>query len=361
MFTMRRVLMVLVAMMWTHSSFAQINNVENLIRGGLHDTNLLLESYLKPFGKGFGANLNNGWFNTGRTHKFLGFDIMVTGNAAIAPVSDKTFDVSGLDLQNLRLVNPGVDTNSPTVVGDEESGPALELVLPNPQTGQDEVIGPIVLPQGSGFRAVPSPMIQASLGIFSNTDVILRFFPETEIDDEVGNIKLFGVGVKHDVNQWFGGDLLPLDLSIMAGYTVFQASSGHLNLQPDLNAVPTGASYDNQKVEIEAKSFTANLIASKQFAILTLFGGVGIESSTVDLKLKGTYPVTVIEDDPASANFGQRVILDLSDPTDLSFDGANSRRAFVGLRLNLLIVAIHGSYTFSDYPVATVGVGLSIR
>jgi len=360
MFRMKSVLFVLLGLLVTDSSFGQINNVENLIRGGLHDTNLLMEAYLKPFGKGFGADLNSGWFNTGRTHSFLGFDITVMGNIALAPDSDKTFDINALGLQNYRLANPAGASTSPTVVGDEVSGPALNLVLNNPLTGQDEIIDTISLPEGSGFQAVPSPMIQASVGVLKDTDVILRFFPEVEVDDEVGSVKLFGLGAKHNLGGWLGGTL-PFDLAVVAGYTTFQAKSSDLEIDPDQNAIQTGANYDNQVVEIEAKSFTANMIASKKFALLTLFGGLGIESSTVDLKLKGLFPVTSIEDNNASPNFGQRVILDLEDPMDLSFDGANSTRAFLGARLDLLFIAIHGSYTFSDYPVGTVGVGLNIR
>lgn len=363
MFNIMRISFLLAAtLLCTNLGWAQINNVEALMRGGLNDANLLLEAYLSPFGRGFGADLNNGWFNTARTHKFLGFDLTVTANAAIAPISAKTFDLSTLGLQNLRLDNSNADPNTPTVVGDEQPGPEMTLVLNNPATGQDQVISRFRMPQGIGFRAVPSAMIQASLGIVSNTDVILRFFPETEFDSDVGKLRLFGLGVKHDLSQWLpGGGFLPFDLSILAGYTVFQVQSGDISLQPDPDAVPTGATYSEQKVEIEATSYTVNLLVSKQLAILTLFGAIGIESSSVDLRVKGTYPVTVIDDDPSSPHFGQKIIEDFVDPTNISFDGVNNRRATVGIRLHLLLLTLHGSYTFSSYPVATLGVGLSIR
>jgi hypothetical protein len=331
------------------------------MRSGLDDANLLLKEYLSPFGKGFGANLNNGWYNTARPHKFLGFDITLTANAAIAPTSDETFNLSTLGLKNLRLSDPNVDPNTPTIVGDDQPGPEMSIVLNNPSTGKEEIISTFEMPQGIGFRYVPSPMIQASLGLIKNTEVMVRFFPEIEVDQEVGSLKLFGLGVKHDLKQWLpGGEMLPFDFSVMAGYTIFQAHSEQ-SLEPDPDAIPTGASYDDQKVEIEATGFTLNFLISKQFALLTLFGAVGLESSSVDLKLKGTYPVTVVEADAASPNFGQKVIEDFVDPVKISIDGANNLRANVGFQLKLIFLTLQASYTFSNYPVATAGVGINIR
>ncbi|MFQ5825168.1 MAG: DUF6588 family protein [bacterium] len=362
MYRALKIIMLLIGtFVCTNFGYTQINNVEDLLRGGLDDANLLLKEYLTPFGKGFGADLNNGWFNTAKTHKFLGFDITVTANAAIAPTSDETFDISKLGLQNLRLTDPNADPKTPTIVGEDESGPELSLFLNNPITGEPDSLTAFEMPQGIGFRYVPSPMIQASLGLFANTEVMLRFFPEIEVSKDVGSLKMFGLGVKHDLKQWLpGGGLLPFDLSVMAGYTIFQAHAD-LSLEPDPDLTPTGASYEDQKVELEATSFTLNFLISKQFAILTLFGGLGIETSSVDLKLKGNYPVTVFEDDPNSSNFGEEVIEDLVNPVNISIDGANTMRANVGFRLKLVFLTIHGSYTFSNYPVATAGVGINVR
>ncbi len=360
--TQKALLSFLLLALARSSGYAQISNVEDLIRANVADANLLVEQYISPFGRGFGAGLSNGWFNTARPHKFLGFDITVTGNAAVAPVGDQTFDLNALGLQNMRLVNPAADPNVPTVVGEDVPGPEVEVFLNNPVTGQDEVIGTFELPQGIGFRYVPSPMVQASVGLFANTEVMIRYLPEVEVSEDVGSLKLFGIGVKHSLNQWLAlGAAFPVDLSIMAGYTTFQAKSGELDVEPDAQAIPSGASYDGQEVEIEARSYTVNLLISKSFSILTLFGGVGIESSNVDTKLKGTYPLTVFEDDITSPNFGQQIVEDVTDPVDISVDGVNKGRAVAGFRLQLTVLALHGSYTFSKYPVATVGLGISIR
>ncbi|MFQ5627807.1 MAG: DUF6588 family protein [bacterium] len=345
-----------------NSLFAQLNNVEDLLRGGVEDANVLLKEYISPLGKGFGADLNNGWFTTARPHKFLGFDITITANFAIAPEIDETFDISKLTLNSVRLTNPTGDPNSPTIIGSDSPGPEITIFAKDPSSGNEIIIGDFFMPEGIDFQYVPSPMIQAGLGIGFNTDVMARYLPQIEFDEDVGSLQMIGFGLKHSftrANEF--GDPPPIDISIFAGYTTFQAQSKDINLPPDPSAIPTGAAYDDQEIELEANSFTANLIISKSFPLLTLFGSVGYETSSMDLKLKGTYPITAIEDNIASPNFGQKAIRDLVDPINISIDGANALRGSAGLRLKLLFLAIHGSYTFADYPVATAGLSFDLR
>jgi hypothetical protein len=354
--------MTVFTLLISYPLLAQLNNVEDLLRGGVDDANVLLKEYLKPLGKGFGADLNNGWFTTARPHKFLGFDLTVTANFAIAPETDETFDLSKLTLNSVRLANPNSNPNSPTVVGDETPGPEMTVFAKDPSSGNELIIGNFVMPQGIGFRYVPSPMIQAGLGVGGHTDVILRYLPNIELAEEVGSLQMFGFGLKHSLTRPSRfGDPPPIDISILAGYTIFQAQSKDINLQPEPGVIQTGAAYDDQEIELEANSFTANLIVSKSFSPLTLFWSVGYETSSMDLKLKGTYPITAIDDDPASPDFGQKAIRDLIDPIDISIDGANSIRGSAGFRLKLLILSVHGYYTFAKYPVATAGIALDLR
>ncbi len=341
------------------SGSAQIGNLGDLLRGGVDDAQTLVKAYLEPFGNGFGADLNSSWATSARTHQFLGFDLTVSGNFAFAPESDRTFNVGTLGLQNMRLAS-GENPVAPTVVGDDTPGPQVDVVLDNPFTGVEEVVASFRLPEGVGFRYVPSPMIQASVGVFANTDIMLRYFPEVNIDSDVGRIRMVGIGAKHQLTGWPFTGTLPFDLAVMFGITQFQAEAD-LNIEPDQNAVSTGASYDFQQVDVEANSFTFGVIASRKLAIFTLFGGVGIERSSLDIKLEGRFPVTLIETNLASPNFGQLIIEDFEDPVNISFTGANSVRAHVGLQLELLIARLYGTYVLSDYPVASVGVGFTFR
>ena len=335
--------------------FAQIGNLNNLLRGGVDDAELLVRAYLEPFGNGFGADLNSSWYTSAKSHGFLGFDLTVSANAAIAPESDRSFDFNALGLQNMRLA-PGASQTSPTIVGEDELGPQVEVVLEN------NVVGSFNLPKGIGFRYVPSPMVQASVGVFDGTDVTLRFFPEVKLGDDVGRIKMFGIGAKHSLNSYLpGGDLLPIDLAVMVGITKFQAEAD-LDVQPE-SGVPgalLGNAYEFQQVDLEANSFTLGLLVSKKLAMLTLFGGVGIERSSLDIKLEGMFPITLIETQPGPT-FGDPVIRNSENPVSISYTGSNSARAQVGFQLDFLLIRFYGTYTLAEYPVLSGGLGLSFR
>ncbi len=342
------------------SAYSQLTNVDVFIQAGAADAEALSEVYLAPFGKGFGANLNSGWANTAKTHGFLGFDITVMASAAVTPGSDKTFDLATLDLQHMRLSNPAGRSTTPTVIGSKDSGPSVDIFVENPFTGQDEIIDSFELPPGIDFSYVPSPMIQASVGFLMNTDIIIRYFPDTEIDKDIGKAGLFGFGLKHDLLQYVpGGGLLPIDLSLLVGWTSFEATAG-LDVFVDPSDA-SNADLNSQEVELDADSFTLNFLLSKKFSLLTLFGSVGFENSSVNLRLNGNYPIKVIETNPGDPLFGQEVTEIITDPVDVSIDGANNLRASAGFQLSFVLLNVYGNYTFAEYPVANLGLSFGFR
>ena len=66
----------------------------------------------------------------------------------------------------------------------------------------------------------------------------------------------------------------------------------------------------------------------------------------------------------SNTNIGYRIAgldLDAEDLTSFEFESNNNLRANVGFRFQLAVLALQANYTFSEYPVATVGLGISIR
>ena len=126
------------------------------------------------------------------------------------------------------------------------------------------------------------------------------------------------------------GDAIPMSLSLQAGYT-------ELNTSLDI--------YE-QKVSMKTTATTINLIASRKLLILTGYVGLGYNTSVTNL----------------SANSGFNLSgVDFGDKIELKFLSENKLRTNVGLRLNLTVVTIHADYTFSEYPTATLGLGISLR
>ena len=349
------------------TSYAQLDDAGAILRAGADDANVLMKSYIAPFGKGFGANLNTGWFNTAQTHKTLGFDLSINVAAAIVPSSGQSFNVNDLTFDELELISGS--PNAPTISGNESSDTEMGITYTNPQTNQEETLTSFIIPGGTGFPYVPSPMIQASLGIIKDTDITVRYVQETDIDPIEGSVGLYGIGVKHGVNQWLpGGSALPVDISVQFGYTSFNSDAGFEVLpenEPDTYNEYQPSTWEGQGIELETSATTFNAIVGKTLPIISIYGGVGIESSTTTIASPGSYPITVPNENYNNAgdpSFGfPKVIERVDSPVDIEIEGDNSFRAFAGTRLKLAIFQISASYTLSTYSSFNVGFGISFR
>jgi len=152
------------------------------------------------------------------------------------------------------------------------------------------------------------------------------------------------------------------------GYTRFN-SDFSFDLLPeadtDIYNPYSSATWNNQGAEFKANGFTGNLLVGKTFPVISLYGGIGYQTSGITLKTPGSYPVTSFNPDynPGITNeeTRERRIERIDNPVDLNLDGGSSLQAMAGFRLRVAFFAISGSYTLAQYPVANLGVGISFR
>ena len=132
--------------------------------------------------------------------------------------------------------------------------------------------------------------------------------------------------------QWIPGvgDAIPMSLSLQGGYT---------SLNTELEVA-------DQKVSLNTKATTINLVASKKILMLTGYAGVGYNSATTTFA--------------ADANFNLDGI-QFDETVEIDFNSIKKLRTNIGLRLNIAVVTIQADYTFSEYPTATLGLGVSLR
>jgi len=358
---------LLISLAGVNTATAQFDDAGEILRSGTNDANLLLKEYLRPFANGFGADLNSGWINTARPYGVLGFDLRISAGIAIVPTGDRSFNVDELNFENLERVDG--PSEAQTAFGEDVQGPEMGVFGTNPFTGLRQEITSFTMPEGTGYPYVPAPMIQGTVGIIKDTDISLRYMPTVTVEDI--NTSLFGFGVKHGLNQWLpGGSVLPVDLSIQLGYTNLTSDFG-FEVNPEegqdiYNPYAGNPSlWDDQSLELEASGFTGNLLVGKNLPIISVYGGIGFQTSSMTLNSPGSYPVTVFNEDynpvDGSEETREKIVERLDEPIDLSFDGSNSVHAMAGFRLRLAILTISGSYTLSNYPVANIGVGISFR
>ena len=309
---MKKNILTILAVLTGLSSFSQ---------NATEDGKKLIKAYISPLGNSLGAALNNGWYNTAKPHKLGGFDITVTANIVMIPNDAKIFNITE---SNENTFSGG---ETPTILG---SGDGVQVTYAGESSD---------MPKGLNIPIIPLPMLQGGIGLIKGTELDFRYMPELQIGN-AGKVGLFGIGLKHDILQWVPiVDKIPIDLSIQAGYT--KLSSVIELIAPD-PAIPS------PQANLDVSATTVNLILSKKLLMFTPYLGLGYNSTKTTFNVKGNYNVAGLD-------------IDVSDLTKIDFESKNNFRANIGFRFNIAVLALQANYTFSEYPTATLGAGISLR
>jgi hypothetical protein len=258
-----------------------------------------VRGYLQPFVNGFGANMNSGWYNTAEIGKsglhlklrFIGMGTMI-GDAEKMYVASSPFDQSPVQTAT-------VFGDIGTIVPNDPSDPIAYYHF---QNGQVKT------------KFVPFAVPQLTVGDFFGTQASVRYIASPEISN-FPKSSLFGIGIRHSINQYF--PTIPLDIA--AGLFYQKLKIGDL---------------------MEAKAFNFGVQASKSFSILTLYGGLQSESSSMTVN----YIYTGIGSTPDTK-------------VSLEMDGENKFRATVGAGLNLVILHLNTDINFGKVTVVSGSVG----
>ncbi|MFQ6104839.1 MAG: DUF6588 family protein [Candidatus Glassbacteria bacterium] len=259
------------------------------------------QGYMQPLGDAFGANINSGLFHGAGISKDE-FNIRFSLEFMLAPIGD---DRKVFMAQTEAPFYPDTTVEAPTVFGDSE-GTSVE--------GTGGTV--FYFPGGFDVNNLPFLVPQVTIGSIMGTQAVFRYI-NFKVDDNIGKVKLFGFGLRHSVSQWIEKEY-PVDLAV-AFFT---------------------QSFDvGDIVDASAKYF--GIIGSYDAGILTLYGGPGFESSSLDIAYD-------IEAD--------------TDTTSVSFelDGDNSARFTLGAAVDLKILRFHIDYNIASQSSIGFGFGLGM-
>jgi hypothetical protein len=309
---LKKYLFTLLAWLIGFSSFGQT---------ATEDGKSLIEAYSSPLGYSLGAALNNGWYNTAKPHKLGGFDVTITANIVMIPEESNSFNISE---SNGNSFSGG---ETPTILGDGDGSQVTYL-------GASED-----MPPGLNIPIIPLPMLQAGVGLIKGTELDFRYVPELDIGS-AGKVGLFGVGLKHDILQWLPiVDKIPIDLSIQAGYT---------KLSSEIELIAPNPAIPSPQANLDVSATTVNLILSKKLLMFTPYLGLGYNSTKTTFNVEGNYNIAGLP-------------INITELTNIDFESNNNFRANIGFRFNIAVLALQANYTFSEYPTATIGAGISLR
>jgi hypothetical protein len=330
----------------------------------------MLTEYIRPAANALGANLSGGWYNTADVHKLGGFHLNLAVSMAFAPEEHQTYNLEGLELSD----NIRYDYNiAKTAAGTTGSETQIWYVEDLPVIGEQEVVR-YDHPGGSGYNMLPSPMINAGVGLVKGTEIMGRYMPKIKYGvDKANSIGLWGLGIKHDIKQWIPvlKSIPVLNLSVMYGYTRVNFHSSLTPLTPEMleaEDLTTTADWDTQNMDMQLQGHTANLLVGATLPIVSFYGGAGVSITQTNLNLNGDFPVPSIVSDVEAPNFGEVVVTDsdvVTDPFDIEIknqDGGTTKPRFnAGMRFKFSVITIHVDYTWANYSVATAGFGVSFR
>lgn len=318
------------------------NGIDQLLAAGVEDAKQFSEGYFSPAAAGVMYGLSNGWYHTAEGKDLGDFEISIIGNASFVNDDYTRFTIDVRDYNFLRFQDASQQTGSvATALG--ENNPEVTMIIEyQNELGINEQVE-ITLPQGigsAGVNVLPTAFLQLSVGVLEGTEVKVRYLPK--IDQEGVAVQLFGGAIQHEITSWLpGGDLLPIHIGVLVGYT-------HLKAGYDLtsNSVVEG---ENQRIETQTGSLVFSALVSTKLPVINFYGGLGYVSGNSQSDLLGTYRVQ-------AGVLGNQSI---TDPYSVE-SKINGLKATLGTRLKLGFFSLNADYSFQEFNTVSVGIGVEI-
>jgi hypothetical protein len=256
------------------------------------------KGYLQPFADAFGACMNSGLYQSAHISR-VGLHLTVGVETMTALIADKqkTF------MAQTENFSPAKTVEAPTLFGAAKN---LSVAGDNGTKYN--------FPGGMNVKRLPLIAPQVTVGSILGTDLTVRWF-SMAVGKDFGDIKLFGWGVRHSLSQYM--PLLPI-VDIAAGFYSQSFKVGSV---------------------VDATSTLISLQASVSQNILVLYGGIGMESST----LKIAY-------EPEKG--GEKIAFDLK--------GGNRMRMTFGAGLKFPGVKLHADYNIAAINTLSLGIGFGM-
>lgn len=234
--------------------------------------NAMLRNYSAPLSKAFGAGLSSSKFHNAEAYDFPHFDFGINYLTVNIPASARQ------------------DSNSQVTVFGKMNSDTSHV-------------------SGLNISTFKLPVLQLNFSLGDNTNIFLRYTHWN--DQKLGDISVFGAGVKYELENLFSISPIPFSIGILAAYQKYQIES-----------------------YVEGAAFDMNLILAKQFYFLPfeVYGAAGYLNNVTNIER----PLN-------------------SDGTSISVDGLEEIRYLMGLNFSLRMVNLSIEYGFGDYSSFSSG------
>lgn len=258
--------------------------------------------YLAPLVDAFRSNLNSGLFNTARVEP-NGFHVSLelVGMTTFFDDESRTFMASTDQGNNSRYVRV------PTIVGDPEAvfteGYASTIVA---------------FPGGFDVSNWYLSAPQLRIGNWKGTEALVRAIFYNTGNDEIGDLGVWGGGLRHSISQYFPG-IAPFDLAVSGMWQHAQlTTSQNLHI-------------------VDSNLYTLALHTGMAMGPVYPYAGVAVDWY----------------------RFGVHYEVEGFDPVDLQFNADQNFQFTLGASYRVGFVAAYGEYNFADQNTLAAGLSLN--
>jgi hypothetical protein len=261
--------------------------------------------YLQPLADAFGADLNAGLFSSAHI-PVAGFNISLETKLVAVMFADE----DGVFMATTESgFTPPTEAEVSTVVG---PGEAVEV------TGDGG--SSYAFPGGFDLTSFVLPVPQLRVGSVMGTEALIRYIAISTENDELGDVSLYGFGLRHSISQYLGPGL-PVDVA--AGFFWQSFKLGENAAGEDL---------------VSATAFTFGVQASRNLGIIEPYAGLSYDTFSMDVSYE-------------SESSGEPEMI------DLAFDSESTLHLTLGLNLRLGIVTANGEYNIAGQNSFALGLG----
>ena len=235
------------------------------------DLIFLTEKYISPAAEASVYQTSGGWYTNFTPKKKFDVEISLQYNLLFIPNKFKTFLINESELQNITIQGNETSSELPTALGNNDF-----IVLEGTIDGD---VFEFNSPEGINENPLDHGQIQATVGLWAQTNVILRYTPNIKINNTEYNS--FGIGIAHHLNQWIN----PLKdssfyLGLLLTYSNFKVEDTFNEVDLMLGSI--------NSMKVDGGSFGFNIVGSKSINQFDFSGSLGLAMSNFNYKADGT-------------------------------------------------------------------------
>ena len=267
------------ALMSSFFGFSQINDLG--LTNAVQDMLYISGEFVSSAAVASVYQSSSSWYSSAETIGKFKLDVSVNFNVLPIPKKQKSFVITNDELLTMEI-RGATSAEIPTALGGD-TDTFFDFYI------DDEAYEWQAF-EGIKQNIVTHPYLQASLGLWKETDLTLRYSPKATIN--TSSYDIFGAAIKHTITQYFRKDLdssQSIELAVLVSYSVFNLDLlfDEVSIEPIDPETGSEPLTLINAIIIDANSWLFQLIASKKVNSFEFTGSFGYSENKFNYSLGG--------------------------------------------------------------------------